>query len=210
MQRAPSTTSDSMTQNSPIRTAGPMTASGETMAVGATAAEESMGMNPYDKPIGGTGAFANPGLTPSFRRSLPETGCLSVPRVAPRHTLPPFVPAGALPQPGELSSLHASSRIGGMARRHLRRRRREGTDRGGCPGIGRRGRRGVRGYPQGGGHGRILRRRVPDRASRVAVLILPDRDPRGGAPDGVRARHEPLLPYGGTQARRPSHGRRGP
>src|ERR1035438_6011872 len=43
------TTSDSMTQNSPIRTPGPMTASGETTAVGATIADGSMGMNSYDK-----------------------------------------------------------------------------------------------------------------------------------------------------------------
>src|SRR6185369_4350107 len=34
---------------------------------------------------------------------------------------------------------HASSRIGGVAGRHVRRRRREGTDRGGAAGIGRSG-----------------------------------------------------------------------
>src|ERR1035438_4584097 len=43
------TTSDSMRQNSPIRTPGPMPASGETTAVGATTADGSMGMNSYDK-----------------------------------------------------------------------------------------------------------------------------------------------------------------
>jgi hypothetical protein len=45
-------TSGSMTQNSPMRVPGPMEAAGETRAVGATTAEGSMGMNPYDKPIG--------------------------------------------------------------------------------------------------------------------------------------------------------------
>src|ERR1035441_9565892 len=38
-----------MTQNSPIRTPGPMTASDETTAVAAITADGSMGMNSYDK-----------------------------------------------------------------------------------------------------------------------------------------------------------------
>src|SRR5664280_1318572 len=38
-----------MMQNSPIRTPGPMTASDETTAVAAIAADGSMGMNSYDK-----------------------------------------------------------------------------------------------------------------------------------------------------------------
>src|ERR1017187_4499529 len=38
-----------MTQNSPMRTPGPMTASDETTAVGAIPADGSMGMNSYDK-----------------------------------------------------------------------------------------------------------------------------------------------------------------
>src|SRR5664279_4311494 len=43
------TTSASTMQNSPMRTPGPITASGETMAVGAITADGSMGMKSYDK-----------------------------------------------------------------------------------------------------------------------------------------------------------------
>ena len=105
-----------------------------------------------------------------------------------------------------LSSGHASSRIGGVAGRHVRRRRREGTDGGGPAGIGRGGRCGLRGHAQGGGRGRIFVGGVPDRTDGMAVLFAPDRDPRGGTAHGVRARHEPLLSHGGTEARRTSHG----
>src|ERR1017187_10612464 len=80
-----------MTQNSPIRTPGPMTASGETMAVGATTAEESMGMNSYDTPI------CKPGTDTKFPAQFAENW-LSVPGFAhgirsPRSCQPEPCPA---------------------------------------------------------------------------------------------------------------------
>ena len=47
----PIATPGSTIQYSPIRTAGPISASGETTAVGAIRAEGSMGMNSYDTPV---------------------------------------------------------------------------------------------------------------------------------------------------------------
>ena len=107
---------------------------------------------------------------------------------------------------GALSSEHASSRIGGMAGRHVRRRWREGTHRRRAARDGRRGRRLVRRQPQGGGAGGN---------SAAGCLIVPMEwpsaslshgDPRGGAAHGLRARDEPLLSHGGVEARRASHG----